>query len=195
MAFNREQLALRARGTARQLLNTLVHEGIVEHFVGSYVAEFDRPGLKASALRYRELLATLRRECLLAMAAKMGLELPRRLARGRRRVSRGADVEVQQTFQEEFLGYLAESFEWAEPDLEEFRRDLALYAQLAARQPRRAASRKRGGASGPFVDRCALLLDPALLDRARGAAGKFLVELERVTDRALEKVFRPERKA
>jgi hypothetical protein len=47
----------------------------------------------------------------------------------------------------------------------------------------------RATASGPFVDRVALLLDPSLMEQARRAAGKFQLELNAAADRVLRKVF------
>ena len=61
---------------------------------------------------------------------------------------------------------------------------------LAADEPSRAA-RGRATASGPFVDRVALLLDPSLMEQARRAAGKFQLELNAAADRVLRKRFLP----
>ena len=72
MAYSREQLVERAQQTVERLLAALEGERLVPRFVDSYVMGFDRPGLKASPLRYRELLTTVSRECLLAMVAKTG---------------------------------------------------------------------------------------------------------------------------
>ena len=49
--------------------------------------------------------------------------------------------------------------------------------------------RGRAAASGPFVDRVALLLDPSLMEQARRAAGKFQLEINAAADRVLRKVF------
>jgi len=184
----REQLALRARETATQLLGALEAEQLVPRFVDSYVMACDRPGLKASPLRYRELLSTLQRECLLAMVARMSVELPQHLTRRQRGMRRGAATGISEAFHETFLTSLAESLDWTGCDRGEFRRDLALYVQLAARQ-RRPMKRGKPTAAGPFVDRCALLLDPALLEKARDAAARFLVELEGVAESVLTRVF------
>ena len=76
------------------------------------------------------------------------------------------------------------------PDLEEFWRDLELYENLASREPRRQPGRTtRAIASGPFVDRTALLLDPSLMEQARRAAAKFQLELNAAAERVLRKVF------
>jgi hypothetical protein len=180
---------------AHKLLGTLEGEHIVEHFVDSYVAEYDRRGLKAHPLRYRELLATLGREAWLAMVAQVNAELPRYLTRRRPSMLRGAELELAEAFRQEILASLGRALRWTPADAEEFRRDLDLYAQLAARTAIVKKHRKpTDPPEGPFVDRCALLLDPSMLDKARRAAGKFLAELERVTEKGLDSIFRPRRR-
>jgi hypothetical protein len=75
-------------------------------------------------------------------------------------------------------------------DAREFWRDLGLYEKLSAREPRRPAGpAARAAASGPFVDRVALLLDPSLMEQARRTAGRFEIELHASADRVLRKVF------
>ncbi len=54
---------------------------------------------------------------------------------------------------------------------------------------RRSARSVKGTASGPFVDRVAMLLDPSLMEQARREAGKFQNELNAAADRVLQKVF------
>lgn len=186
---------------ANRLLAALDRERGVERFVNSYVAEFDRRGLKSDPERHRELLATLGREALLAMVTQVNAELPRYLAgrpgrSGPRRppVLRGAEVQVAEAFREELLAALARALRWSAADVEEFRRDLDLYAQLGARTPLPKHPRKpTAPVEGPFADRCALLLDPSMLENGRRAAAKFLTEVERVTQKALAGIFRRRR--
>ncbi len=190
----RKPEAERAAELARRLLAALEGQRLVERFVDSYVAEFDRRGLKAHPLRYRELLATLGREALLAMVAQVGVELPRYLARRRPPLLRGREVRAAETFREDLLAALARVLRWTAADAEEFHRDLDLYAQLSARQPLPRRRRKPADpAEGPFADRCALLLDPSMLDSSRRAAGKLQVEIERVTEKILAGLFRSRR--
>jgi len=93
-------------------------------------------------------------------------------------------------FREEFFVALGRALDWTDRDAEEFWRDLELYEQLAAREPRRPAQRaSRTAASGPFVDRVAMLLDPSLMEQARRAAGAFQAELNAAADRILRKTF------
>ena len=74
--------------------------------------------------------------------------------------------------------------------MEDFWSDLDVYAQIAARQstPMRSGGASRG-AVGPFVDRCALLLDPSMFEQARRAAGKFLIELDALAEKTLQQAF------
>jgi len=186
----------RAAELARRLLGALENERQVERFVNAYVAEFDRPGLMTHPHRYRELLATLGREALLVMVAQVGIELPRYITPRRPPVLRGHEVRDADAFGEELLASLARTLRWTPADAEEFHRDLDLYAQLSARQPLPRKRRKPADpAQGPFADRCALLLDPSMLEKGRGAAGKLQVELERVTEKILAGVFRSRRTA
>jgi hypothetical protein len=191
MPYTGEQLAQCAREAAKRVLRVLEKERLVARFVDSYVARFDRPGLKASRLRYRELQATIGREALLAMLARMYLVLPQHLTRRRGRTLRGAEAEAAAAFREQLFASIQQALKWTPAEMQQFERDLILYAQLAARQPQPMAPRKPAEpAEGAFADRCALLLDPALLEKARQAAGEFLVELERLSERILEEVLK-----
>jgi hypothetical protein len=188
MTVSREPLAARAAQVATALVELLDRGQTVAGFVDRYARQYDRAGLKASPLRHRELLVTLRRECLLAMATRLQAELPRMLVGGRAPVLRGASAEAADAFQGEFCASLAAELKWSPAELEDFRHDLALYARLSppTAPPRRGAAPREG----PFVDRAALLLDPALLDRARKAAGEFLGELEDAAANTAQRIFR-----
>jgi hypothetical protein len=174
---------------ANKLLGALAREHLVERFVDSYVTQFQRRGLKEHPARYRELLATLGREALLAMVAQVMSELPCYLAPPGRGRSAGEETQSAEAFSQEFLASLARASLWDPGEFEEFRRDLDLCAHLRSRSPLRKQRRKMPEAEGPFVDRCALLLDPSMLETGRVAAGKFLVDIERVTNRILTSVL------
>ena len=186
---------------AGKLLAALEKQRLVARFVDSYVAEYDRRGLKAHPIRYRELLVTLGREALLAMVAQVNAELPRYLARRLNRsrsrrppLLRGPEVRAADAFREQLLASLARALRWTAAESEEFRRDLDLYAQLGARTPLPKKRRQpTDPPEGPFEDRCALLLDPSMLDKGRRAAGRFLLEIEGVTEKTLANLFRRRR--
>lgn len=176
---------------AHRLLNALERDRGIARFVDSYIAEHDRRGLKADALQYRELLERLRREALLVMAGQVNAALPRYLTARRPAVLRGPETQAADAFRAEFFGSLERALGWTRTDTEEFHRDLNLFAQLAPR-PRKSRRRRKlsDPPAGPFVDRCALLLDPSMLEKARRAAGRFQFELERLTEKTMNAILR-----
>ncbi|MDR3721966.1 MAG: hypothetical protein P4L00_10230 [Candidatus Acidoferrales bacterium] len=203
---------MRAREAAAVLLATLDHNEMVARFLDIYSAEHRRPGRADQPSFYREQLQMIRRESILAAVLRIEAALPARLkvsvtVRGARRPpkkktkgkkaarakprakSAGLDLAIPflDLFREEFFVALGQSLSWSEEDAQEFWRDLELYEMLAAREPSRPAG--RAAASGPFVDRVALLLDPSLMEQARRAAGKFQLEINAAADRVLRKVF------
>jgi hypothetical protein len=194
MAETREQLAERARQAAGALLAALEREKFVARFVDGYVAEHKRRGIKDSPLRYRELLATLGREALLAAVVKMNSLLPGYLVQRQAPILRGPEAEAAEFFREEFYGALAAQLRWTPSDLEEFRYDRELLAQLNAALPRPMKPSRGVVAQGPFADRCALLLDPSMLEKARQAAAKFQIEVEALAEKVLAGVFKSARK-
>ncbi len=93
-------------------------------------------------------------------------------------------------FREEFFVALGQSLDWSQDDAQQFWRDYSLYEKLSSKDSRaNGRQAARGNASGPFVDRTAMLLDPSLMDQARRAAGKFQLELNAAADGVLRKVF------
>src|SRR5258708_27916488 len=55
---------------ARRITDALLHERVVPRFVDSYVVENGRQALQVHAALYRDLLALLQREALLAMTVR-----------------------------------------------------------------------------------------------------------------------------
>ena len=204
---------MRAREAAALLLAALDRDEMVARFLDVYAAEHRRPGRADHPAFYREQLATVRREAILAMVLRIEAALPARLKvsvivrganrprKARKGKGRGKSKAAKQTalelaipfldlFREEFFVALGQSLDWNREDAERFWRDLELCEQLTERQPRRPAGRaSRPAASGPFVDRVAMLLDPSLMEQARRAAGKFQVELDTAADRILRRIF------
>jgi hypothetical protein len=214
MPYRPRELVVRAREAATLLLAALDRDEMVARFLDLYAAEHRRPGRADHPVFYRDQLATIRRESVLAMVLRIEAALPARLkvsvnvrgANRPRKASKGkktarkarraksAALELAipflDLFREEFFAALGRSLDWTDRDAEEFWRDLELCEQLAAREPRRPALRaSRSAASGPFVDRVAMLLDPSLMEQARRAAGKFQIELHAAADRVLRKTF------
>jgi hypothetical protein len=216
MPYRPRELVVRAREAAVMLLATLERNEMVARFLDVYAAEYRRAGRADHPARYREQFNTISREAILAMVLRVEAALPTRLkvrvsvrgsSRGVGRSSKpkkgkkSAKRKIKQAgwdmaiplldlFREEFFVALGQAMDWNADDANEFWHDLELYEKLGARAPQRRAGRtSRAIASGPFVDRVGLLLDPSLMDQARRAAGKFEAELNGAADRVLRKVF------
>lgn len=193
MPPSREQLILRAQDMVRKTLAMLGNTRLVPEFVDAYAVKYERAGLKSSPLRYRELITTITRESLVAITAKVNSDLPRRLTGRKAAVLRARDAQAAEVFREEYYLALAKALKWTPGELEEFYGDAELYAQMALRaggtSPPRSGARA-GTADSPFLDRCALLLDPSLLEKARLEAAKLLGDLERSTEKILASVFK-----
>lgn len=209
MPYRPRELVVRAREAAALLLTALDRNEMVQRFLDMYAAEHRRPGRADQPAHYREQLETIRRESILAMVLRVEAALPARLkvrvsvrhATRKKRRRKGANprsarrpalelaIPLLDLFREEFFVALGQWLNWTEDDANEFWRDLELYEKLSGKELRRASSRAGTYASGPFVDRTALLLDPSLMEQARRAAAKFHVELNSAADRVLRKVF------
>ncbi len=179
MARGEQSKARAAAELARQLHEALLRERIVPRFVDSYVVENSREALQVHAVLYRDLLALLQREALLALTVR-ALEIickePR--AQGRSK-PRPIPRRAAAMFRKDFLSALVRQQGWAIGEALEFQRDLQLYEELLARTAPTQRSRKPfQAANHPFVDRCAFLLDSSFLEKARLAASKTLTELE-----------------
>ena len=137
-----------AEELAERLIVTLYRERIVPRFVDSYVVEHGRQALQVHAGMYRDLLALLQREALLASSAKL-LELssyqPRTARLGKPRLKPRAEVAA---FRRKFLAGLSSAQKWTAGDALEFQSDLRMYEQLIARVAASGRSRK------PFAVKC-----------------------------------------
>ena len=238
MRYTPRQIAVRGREAAGLLVATLDRDAYVMRFLRGYANDHDRPGIITQPILHRDLMGTVRREALLAMATHVDELAPQFLGlgegaspsrgsargaakgkagRGSARVKSGtavkgragttrgaggiaakrgteiarqsaAEAEALNLFREEVFAALGQALRWTQSDFEEFARDYDLYESAGAHD---AASRRgaKAGASGPFVDRCGLLIDPSMLEQARRAAGKFETLLRGVTLQALKRVF------
>ena len=218
MPYRPRELVIRAREAATLLLATLDRNEMVQRFLDMYAAENRRPGRADQPAHYREQLETIRREAILAMVLRTESALPTKLrvrlvvrsvktrkgsraklkkgkkgsrASAKKRKSRSSGIDLAipllDLFREEFFVAIGQALRWTDEDAQSFWHDLELYEALSAHEPRRQA--RRAIASGPFVDRTALLLDPSLMEQARRAAGKFQVELDAAADRVLRATF------
>lgn len=214
MPYRPRELVIRAREAAFFLLATLDRDEMVQRFLDMYAAEFRRPGRADQPVHYREQLQTIRRESILAMTLRVEAALPTRLkvqvsvkntrrspakkkkkgkksAKQKKPRSSGLEIAIPllDLFREEFFVALGQSLDWSQEDAQQFWRDYSLYEKLSAKDSRNSRQPARSNASGPFVDRTAMLLDPSLMDQARRAAAKFQLELNTAADRVLRKVF------
>src|SRR5271154_2696654 len=217
MPYRPRELVIRAREAASLLLAALDRNEMVPRFLDMYAAENRRPGRADQPAHYREQLETIRREAILAMVLRAEAALPTKLkvhvvvrsakvrtgSRSKLKGKKGAKAKLTKKkprkagldlaiplldlFREEFFVAIGQALRWTDEDARSFWHDLELYERLSASEPRRPA--RRAVASGPFVDRTALLLDPSLMEQARRAAGKFQIELDAAADRVLRTAF------
>jgi hypothetical protein len=214
MPYRPRELVVRAREAAALLLSTLDHNEMVERFLDIYAAENRRPGRADQPGHYREQLETIRREAVLAMALRIEKALPIRMKvqvtmrpagrsaktkKGKRakpkpnkKPALELAIPLLAMFREEFFVALGQALDWDDDDAGAFWRDLQFYESLTEQEPNRRTRARMGAtsaASGPFVDRVGLLLDPSLMEQSRRAAAKFQGELRAAADQVLRKVF------
>ena len=92
MRFTPRQIVVRAQETAYLLLATLDREALVSRFLQSYAKDQNRAGVITQPELYGDLMASVRREALLAMVTHVDEALPRRL--GKKRAKRRASVAL-----------------------------------------------------------------------------------------------------
>lgn len=180
---------------AQQMLAALHGGKLSAAFIENYARQFDRPEAIAHADRRRELEIILEREILLAMTARVITILEEPALRGAPSRRSSIQKENPTVFLKELLAALARESKWTAGDAMEFRGDLEIYRHLAAvlrsSASRSGASRSRIAPRGPFVDRCAILLDPSMIENATAAAGKLLLQIETITDKLFEEATQP----
>jgi hypothetical protein len=199
MAFTPRQVVVRAQEAAIEFLRIVARGDLVEGFLDDYAKEFDRHGRAARPARRQELIEVMNREVLLSMISRMETLLPQRLGfRAQKRLPAAQARARQQTFdlfREEFLVALGRAAEWQDEEFENFCHDLSLYKRLASTEARPTKTRKLAApVAGPFVDRVGLMLDPAMLDKARRAAAEFQFQLDAAADRVLRTVLSSKRR-
>jgi hypothetical protein len=167
---------------AQRLGEALLRERIVPRFVDSYVVEHGRFGLQVHAALYRDLLALLQREALLAMSAR-ALEIAETSAASSGSKTSGrAGRKFAAAFRQKYLAALTRQQGWNAGDALEFQADLQMYQAILEKSgATRRAQKAFEVANHPFVDRCAFLLDSSFLEKARVAASRSLTSLETLT--------------
>src|SRR5260370_74091 len=164
---------------AQRVSGALLGERIVPRFVDWYVVETGRYGLQVHVSLYRDLLALLQREALLALTVRalaIVCDEPQPAGKAKLRPMLRRDATV---FRRKFLASLARQQGWTAGDALDFQRDLQLYEELLARAAETRRRRKPfEAADHPFVDRCAFLLDSSFMEKARLAASRTLTGIE-----------------
>ena len=174
---------------ARRITDALLHERIVPRFVDSYVVENGRQALQVHASLYRDLLALLQREALLALTVRtlaIVCNEPQTAGKSKPRPMPRRDATL---FRRKFLSSLARQQGWTAGDALDFQRDLQIYEELLARAATKRRARKPfEAADHPFVDRCAFLLDSSFMELARLAASRALSGIEELAAAVTEQV-------
>jgi hypothetical protein len=164
---------------AQRIADVLLRERVVPRFVDSYVVENSRHALQVHASLYRDLLALLQREALLALTVRalaIVCNEPQPAGKSRPRPMSRRDATA---FRRKFLASLTRQQGWTVGDALDFQRDLQMYEELLARAAAKRRPRKPfEAADHPFVDRCAFLLDSSFMEQARLAASRALTGIE-----------------
>jgi hypothetical protein len=177
------------RELAKQLRDALKIGRVASAFLESYAKQFDRPEATAHPERRRELEVMLEREMLLAMTAHIARAAEIN-SRARRSPRSSKSLSDPVTFLRDLVAAIAKESNWTAGDAMEFRSDLEIYRHLSAVVAARAsATRARIVPAGPFVDRCAILLDPSMIENASRAAGKLLLQLEAQSEKSFQEVL------
>ncbi len=170
---------------AARIASSLLQERVVPRFVDSYVVEHGRYALQVHAALYRDLLALLQREALLAATAR-ALEIsaaaPQSAKNAKPRPIPRKDAAL---FRKKYFAALTRLQKWTAGDALDFQNDLQVYEELLSRVD--AARRRRKPfepANHPFVDRCAFLLDSSFLEKARLAASRALASVDEIAEHA-----------
>jgi hypothetical protein len=165
-----------------RLTEALLRERIVPRFVDSYVVEHGRYGLQVHAALYKDLLALLQREALLAITLRSLEVATTELPAGPKSKPRPMPKKEVAGFRRKFLAALTRQQGWSLGDALDFQRDLQLYEELVARVALNRRRKAYEAANHPFVDRVAFVLDSSFLEQARIAASRALRELEALSE-------------
>jgi hypothetical protein len=177
---------------AQRLFESLQQERIIPRFVDSYVVEHGRHALQVHAALYRDLLALLQREALLALTVR-AIEVvsagPTPTGKSKPQPMLRKEVAA---FRRNFLTALARQQKWTAGDALDFQTDLQMYEDVLARNaPARRNRKPFEAANHPFVDRCAFLLDSSFMEKARLAASRALTDLEDLAAQVSASVLDP----
>lgn len=194
MAAKRKLFMVHAGELAHRLVRAIGPGGVITQFARSYAQRQNRPGLLGDALRMRELESTIGREALLLIAADLRPRIPPAFASRSGVAPRPEEVALADAFFAEFLASICRALisspGEAHAESEAFRRDLRMYQLWTRRPPLRGSAGAAAALGSPFPDRCALLLDPSMMEVARRAAADLEVDLVRLGARMFAQLGR-----
>jgi hypothetical protein len=180
MAAQRKLFITHAGALAHQLVRAVRPQGLIAGFAKSYARRHGREGVVDEPARVRELESTMGREAILVMVAEVCRLLPAALGARKGHPLEPQEAAFAEMFWPEFLSALGRGLEWPPAEFtaerEALDRDLLMYRRWAERAAFPGAIPAQTQVS-PFCDRCALLLDPSMMEEARQAAAEFETEV------------------
>jgi hypothetical protein len=193
MAKQRKLFITHAGELAHRLVRAVRPHGMIADFAKSYAHRHGRVGVVDEPQRVRELESNLGREAVLVMVAEVHRLMPATLGARKGRPLDPEEAAFAKIFWPEFMSALGRVLEWPPDECaserEALDRDLLMYRRWSERAPFPGAPVPQDGIS-PFLDRCALLLDPSTMEEARRAAAEFEKELVHAADRILGQLGR-----
>jgi hypothetical protein len=176
MAKQRKLFITHAGELAHRLVRAVRPHGMIADFASSYARKHHRVGVVDEPNRLHELEETLGREAILIMVAEVLRLMPSALGAHKKKTPSPEEAAFSRMFFSEFMTALTRALEWPADDFDseqaDFDRDLLMYRRWFERGLALDDGGSREGIS-PFLDRCALLLDPSTMEEAREAAGTF----------------------
>jgi hypothetical protein len=191
MSRHRRLFIAHASELAHRIVRAVRPHGLVADFATSYARRQNRIGVVDEPNRLRELELTLGREAILVMVAEVLRLLPAALGLRRGHSLDPEEAALARMFVPEFQEALVRSMDWPVDDLDSeqdaFDRDLRMYQRWIDRPAEARGIVELSGVS-PFLDRCALLLDPSTMEQARIAAEQFENHLLKVAAHILSQL-------
>ncbi len=181
MAAQRKLFIGHASELAHLLVRAVRPDGLVASFAKSYARQHGREGVVDEPARVQELESTMGREAVLVMVAEVYRLLPGALGARKGRPLEPEEAAFAEMFWPEFLASLGRVLEWPAAEItaerEALERDLLMYRRWTERTAFPGAAPVTQSGISPFYDRCALLLDPSMMEEARRAAADFEKEV------------------
>ncbi len=175
---------------ANALARVAWRDGVVREFILRYAEQNERRAVAANPRQISELEETIGREVLLAMTLEVRAQLPRFFGKRRGAALTGDAWFAADAFFREYFSALGRAGDWPLEEAAQFQRDLEIYARMSPSEQEARAGGKNKTPTEPFADRCAILLDPSMMEKARRAAAGFHAEMVRATAKLLFGILR-----